>query len=98
MKPYLVLITCLYFSFLAKSQDSIVYLYKGVAPGSEKWNWQERNIHANGMNLYFDVTKPSLTVFVPTKPNGTAIIIAPGGAFHALAFDHEGTNVAKWLN
>lgn len=98
MKTLFTFITCFCFSFLVQSQDSVIYLYKGVAPGSEKWNWQERNIRANGMNLYFDVTKPSLTVFVPSKPNGTAIIVAPGGAFHALAFDHEGTNVAKWLN
>jgi acetyl esterase/lipase len=98
MKNIFLLIACSSFSFFARSQDSVIYLYKGVAPGSEKWNWEEKNIHANGMNLYFDVTKPSLTAFIPAKPNGTAIIIAPGGAFHALAFDHEGTNVAKWLN
>ncbi|HEY1871216.1 MAG TPA: alpha/beta hydrolase, partial [Chitinophagaceae bacterium] len=39
-----------------------------------------------------------LTAFLPSKANGTAVIIAPGGAFHALAFDLEGTEVAKWLN
>ena len=27
-----------------------------------------------------------------------AVIIAPGGAFHALAVGHEGADVAKWLN
>jgi acetyl esterase/lipase len=35
---------------------------------------------------------------VPANPNGTAVIIAPGGAFHVLAFDLEGTEVAKRLN
>ena len=45
-----------------------------------------------------DVSTPTLTVYTPAKPNGTAVIIAPGGAFHALAFDHEGTEVAKRLN
>ena len=44
-----------------------------------------------------DVSKPSLTAFLPAQPNGTAIIIAPGGAFHALAIEHEGTAVARWL-
>jgi len=98
MKNSLFFIIWFFLSLTIKSQDSVIYLYKGVAPGSEKWNWDERNIHANGMNLYFDVSKPSLTPFIPPKPNGTAIVIAPGGAFHALAFDLEGTNVAKWLN
>ena len=98
MKAFLLFVLSSFLFSLVQSQDSVVYLYKGPAPGSEKWNWEEKNIHANGMNLFFDVTKPSLTVFTPSKPNGTAIIIAPGGAFHALAFDHEGTNVAQWLN
>jgi predicted peptidase len=45
------------------------------------------------------VTKPTLTVFVPEadKANGTAVIIAPGGGFHALSINNEGLDVAKWL-
>jgi acetyl esterase/lipase len=50
------------------------------------------------MTICLDVSKPTLIPYLPAKPNGTAIIIAPGGAFHALAIDHEGTAVAKWLN
>jgi acetyl esterase/lipase len=44
-----------------------------------------------------DVTKPTLIAFIPANPNGTAIIIAPGGAFHRLTFTSEGTEAAKWL-
>ena len=44
------------------------------------------------------VTSPTLTVFLPEKPNGTAVIIAPGGGFRHLAIDKEGTDVARWLN
>jgi acetyl esterase/lipase len=29
---------------------------------------------------------------------GTAVIICPGGAFHSLAIDHEGMDVARWLS
>jgi lysophospholipase L1-like esterase/dienelactone hydrolase len=29
---------------------------------------------------------------------GTAVIVAPGGAFHFLSIESEGTDVAKWLN
>ena len=50
------------------------------------------------MKIVMDVSKPSLTAFLPAQPNGTAIIIAPGGAFHALAIEHEGAAVARWLN
>jgi acetyl esterase/lipase len=46
-----------------------------------------------------NVTTPTLTPFLPAKGkgNGTAVIIAPGGGFVMLAMDHEGWQVAKWL-
>ncbi|SDL48682.1 alpha/beta hydrolase [Siphonobacter aquaeclarae] len=45
-----------------------------------------------------NVTKPTLTVYKPAKPNGTAIIICPGGGYYILAAGHEGSDVAKTLN
>ncbi len=44
------------------------------------------------------ITSPTLTVFAPSRPNGAAIIVAPGGGFVHLAIDKEGTDVAKWLS
>src|SRR4051812_17657193 len=84
-------------SFYSNAQ-TVIPLYNGAAPGSENWNWAEKRIKADIGTIFLDVSKPSLTAFVPSNPNGTAVIIAPGGAFHALAFDHEGTEVAKRLN
>ena len=83
---------------VVRAQEKPISLYNGAAPGSEKWAWDERVIKAGDMTVVLDVSKPVLIPFVPAKPNGTAIIIAPGGAFHALAIDHEGTKVAQWLN
>ncbi len=47
-----------------------------------------------------DGDKPTLTVYVPPpqKATGAAIVICPGGGYGALAFDHEGHQVAQWLN
>lgn len=45
-----------------------------------------------------NVSDASLTPYVPEKPNGTAVIVAPGGAFHMLSIENEGEAVAKWLN
>ncbi len=78
--------------------QTVIPLYQGAAPGSENWNWNETQIKTDIGTIVMDVSHPSLTAFVPSNPNGTAVIIAPGGAFHALAFDLEGTEVAKWLN
>jgi acetyl esterase/lipase len=46
------------------------------------------------------VITPDLTVFLPApeKANGAAVMICPGGGYGALAFDHEGNAIAKWLN
>lgn len=43
------------------------------------------------------IARPSLTAFLPAKPNGIALIVAPGGGYTKLAFDKEGTEVARWL-
>ena len=47
-----------------------------------------------------DVNVPSLTVFLAKdsgKPN-PAVMICPGGGYGILAWNHEGTEVAEWLN
>src|SRR4030095_1537109 len=82
----------------AKAQEKSIPLYSGAAPGSEKWTWDEKTIDVTDMKITLDVSKPTLVPYLPVKPNGTALIIAPGGAFHALAVGHEGADVAKWLN
>jgi acetyl esterase/lipase len=47
-----------------------------------------------------DVDKPSLTIYMPSKDiaNGAAVVVCPGGGYIALATDHEGRQVAQWLN
>ncbi len=47
-----------------------------------------------------DIDKPSLTIYLPAtaKPTGTGIVVCPGGGYAHLAMDHEGKQVAEWLN
>jgi acetyl esterase/lipase len=61
------------------------------------WLWPEGAPGALGKE---DVDKPSLTIFpAPSdKANGTAVVICPGGGYGHLATDHEGFEVAEWLN
>ena len=86
-----------FIAFCAKAQ-TVIPLYNGAAPGSENWNWNEKEIKVGIGAIVMDVVHPALVAYVPSNPNGTAVIIAPGGAFHVLAFDLEGTEVAKRLN
>lgn len=96
MKKIFVILVLL-IAFYSNAQKAIP-LYNGKPPGSENWNWAEKQIKVDIGTILLDVSNPSLTAYLPSNPNGTVVIIAPGGAFHALAFDLEGTEVAKRLN
>ncbi|MBN2499201.1 MAG: alpha/beta hydrolase [Anaerolineales bacterium] len=54
----------------------------------------------NQIKLVRNVARPTLSVFLPDAAiaNRTGVIICPGGAYHLLAVEHEGTAVARWLN
>lgn len=47
-----------------------------------------------------DVNEPSLTVFLAkdTGQPAPAVMVCPGGGYGILAWNHEGTEVAAWLN
>lgn len=89
-------------SDLVSRAQPIIHLYNGKAPGSEQWHWKEAAIEKTGSSddIIYNVVEPTLTAYLPAtgKSNGTAIIIAPGGAFHILSINNEGRDVAKWLN
>lgn len=45
-----------------------------------------------------DVSQPTITIYSPTTKNtGAAVIVFPGGGFHGLAMDLEGTEICEWL-
>jgi acetyl esterase/lipase len=75
-------------------------LWPGIAPGSETWNWSEEQPDSSGEPLRYihNVVAPTLTVFHPLKPNGTAVMVMPGGGFEGIAWIWEGEDVARWLN
>jgi acetyl esterase/lipase len=46
-----------------------------------------------------ETDRPSLTIYLPPS-NGTksGVIVCPGGGYGMLAVDHEGRQIAEWLN
>ncbi len=43
--------------------------------------------------------KPSIEIYVPsTEAVPTAVVVCPGGGYQGLALDHEGKQIAEWLN
>jgi acetyl esterase/lipase len=45
-----------------------------------------------------DAADAFITIHRPAKPNGTAIVICPGGGYGVLCVQPEGHGIAAWLN
>jgi acetyl esterase/lipase len=71
-----------------------------VAPGADPQPeplWPKGAPHSVGDP---SANTPSLTAYLPPREKsvGTAVVVCPGGGYGALALDHEGKQVADWLN
>jgi len=99
-KKTLSLLTLLLVTVGAAHAQKVIPLYSGPAPGSEDWSHKEKEYYSNMFRteVVTNVVDPTLTVFEPAEPNGTSVIVLPGGGFHALSINSEGIDVAKWLN
>jgi len=78
-------------------------LWPGAAPGSEQVGFSntitERSKDpAKHDRILTKISTPTLTVYQPEKPNGTSVIVAPGGAYSRIVIDKESGEVADWLN
>lgn len=83
----------------SSAQQTVIPVWPGVAPGSESWKQQEVTYLNGKQKMVRNVVTPTLTAYLPerAKANGTAVVVCPGGGFHFLSWDSEGTEVAKWL-
>lgn len=47
-----------------------------------------------------DADRPKVRIYLPEaeRAAGTAVVVCPGGGYGALAMDHEGRQIAEWLN
>src|SRR5215471_17424953 len=101
MKPPLLFFCILLAATAFAAEPKVIPLWPGVAPGSENAKYEETQITVqDGSKRISNVTHPTLTVFSPDAgaANGTAVIICPGGGFRFLSFDHEGVELAHFLN
>jgi acetyl esterase/lipase len=82
-----------------RSTPPAIPLWAHDAPGSEGRSGDEK-VTGTKEHHVSSIHKPSLTPFLSPKgkANGAAIIICPGGGHRFLSIDHEGYDVARWLN
>jgi acetyl esterase/lipase len=45
----------------------------------------------------FGISRPRMAVFRPTRPNGAAVMITPGGGYKWVVVDKEGYEMGRWL-
>lgn len=100
IKSFPILICFLSISGFMQAQNTEIPLWSKPIPGAvSSETYKEVPVVENGIvNSVSKVTTPTLTVFVPENPNGTAIVICPGGGYIHLAINKEGFKVAKWMN
>jgi acetyl esterase/lipase len=79
------------------AEPTIIKLWPTGAPGQMIIKPTAEPSTPNPSSLT-NITEPTLTVYRPENPNGTAVVVAPGGGFSHLAITHEGTQVCEWLN
>jgi acetyl esterase/lipase len=81
----------------------IIRLWPGAAPGSEKVALMERITERSQDpnkrdRIFTQIVEPMLVAHRPEKPNGAAVIIAPGGGYQRIVIDKEGPDTSAWLN
>lgn len=46
----------------------------------------------------FGISRPRMAVFRPSRPNGAAVLITPGGGYRWVVVDKEGYELGRWLS
>lgn len=96
MKPLLLFTLTLLSTFAANAADSLVFrLWPNGAPESNGITTPEVPMEAGRVA---NISDPQLIVYPGFYPNGTAVIMCPGGGYYRLAMAHEGTDMAQWFN
>lgn len=77
------------------ADGTVIPLWPEGVPGAKPGVGPEQNVDGR----LSAVVAPTLTVFAPAvdRPNGTAVIICPGGAYQFLSSEREGVQYARWL-
>jgi endo-1,4-beta-xylanase len=82
----------------ATAQPKITLWPEG-APGAMANGGDETvRISEQGDHVVSNVHRPSIAVYLPQKHTGVSVIVVPGGGHRELWTDHEGHNIAHFLN
>jgi len=82
-----------------------IQLWSKGAPGEKegevgKEKYQPQKEGQKQVARLGSVSEPDIRVYAPPKEKatGAAVVVCPGGGYHILAMDLEGTEICQWLN
>lgn len=78
-------------------------VWRGAPPGGEAVTVEQTVVERSTTPGLHDraligINHPTLTVYRPEKPDGSAVLILPGGAYLRVVIDKEGEETARRLN
>ena len=86
---------------MLKAQDTILPLWpEDKIPNRIVSDEKETIVRGDDLVRISKVQEPTIEIYLPARSNanGQAMLIFPGGGYQILAYDWEGTDIAKFLN
>ncbi len=81
--------------FLPRPEPTtVINLWEGAKPPTDNGL---RGNETYGDLWVSNISNPTLTIYAPSKCNGRAIIVTPGGGYGVVYTGAEGPNLAKWF-
>jgi acetyl esterase/lipase len=96
MKSQILLAALFFASSFLSAQDLTLKVWPNGAPNDNGMKEPEEKY--DGVRVR-NVSEAEMYVYLPEKENnmGAAVVICPGGGYWIEAMDHEGYDIAKWL-
>ncbi|PHR93008.1 MAG: alpha/beta hydrolase [Robiginitomaculum sp.] len=88
---------------LDREPDAEIPLWPAGVPGAENVSVREHYVHRENRfglkdRAANDVTNPTLTLFKSANPDGSALLIIPGGGYKHVVVEKEGFEGARYFN
>ncbi|SDX90135.1 Acetyl esterase/lipase [Lutibacter oricola] len=98
MTKYFILVATMCFTLVGNAQNKTIPLWKKNIPDQKKSSEKEIIEETNIIRIS-NVQKPTIDIYLASKKLNTkkSVLICPGGGYGILAWNHEGTNFAKWF-
>lgn len=98
MRTVILAIMSFAYSINTAAQE-VIPLYPDGTPGLKVTGVKENVTRDEEVSRVSNITNPTITIYQPeNKTTDAAVLICPGGGYSILAYDKEGTDVARWFS